>query len=129
MRTQARAVVIGGGVAGASILDHLARLGWRDVVLVEQFQAHARLDLALRRAGRAAALHPSLTRMMQYSVGLYAELARETGKDPAGTSSAACGWRAPPRATRRSAARRRGPRPSGWRWRSCRRGRRRSSSR
>ena len=35
---RARAVVIGGGVAGASILYHLARLGWRDVVLVEQFQ-------------------------------------------------------------------------------------------
>src|SRR5262245_58699296 len=32
----ARAVVIGGGVAGCSVAFHLARLGWTDVVLVEQ---------------------------------------------------------------------------------------------
>ena len=82
MRTQARAVVIGGGVAGASILYHLARLGWRDVVLVEQFQlTHGS---TWHSAGLVGQLRStlSLTRMMQYSVGLYAELARETGKDP-----------------------------------------------
>ena len=37
MRTEARAVVIGGGVGGCSILYHLAKLGWTDVVLVEQY--------------------------------------------------------------------------------------------
>src|SRR4051794_28906780 len=82
MRTQARAVVIGGGVAGASILYHLARLGWRDVVLVEQFQlTHGS---TWHSAGLVGQLRStlSLTRMMQYSVGLYAELAEETGKDP-----------------------------------------------
>src|SRR3990172_738615 len=36
MTTQARAVVIGGGIAGACLLYHLTRLGWRDVVLVEK---------------------------------------------------------------------------------------------
>ena len=34
---EARAVVIGGGVGGCSILYHLAKLGWDDVVLVEQY--------------------------------------------------------------------------------------------
>ena len=38
MRDRARAVVIGGGVGGCSILYHLAKLGWTDTVLVEQFQ-------------------------------------------------------------------------------------------
>ena len=37
MRSEAQAVVIGGGVGGASIAYHLARLGWKDVVLVEQY--------------------------------------------------------------------------------------------
>ena len=36
MRDRARAVVIGGGVGGCSILYWLARLGWEDVVLVER---------------------------------------------------------------------------------------------
>ena len=36
MRTQARAVVIGGGVGGCSVLYWLARLGWDDVLLVER---------------------------------------------------------------------------------------------
>ena len=36
MRTAARAVVVGGGVGGASILHWLTKLGWTDVVLVER---------------------------------------------------------------------------------------------
>jgi glycine/D-amino acid oxidase-like deaminating enzyme len=35
---RARVVVIGGGVAGCSVLYHLARLGWSDAVLVEKGQ-------------------------------------------------------------------------------------------
>ncbi|MEV6931133.1 FAD-dependent oxidoreductase [Dactylosporangium sp. NPDC051485] len=34
----ARAVVVGGGVAGCSIAYHLARLGWTDVLLLEQHE-------------------------------------------------------------------------------------------
>ena len=36
MKTQARALVIGGGAVGTSIAYHLARAGWRDVMLVER---------------------------------------------------------------------------------------------
>ena len=36
MRERARAVVIGGGVGGCSVLYWLTRLGWDDVVLVER---------------------------------------------------------------------------------------------
>ncbi len=36
MRTHAQAVVIGGGVIGCSILYHLTKLGWSDVVLLER---------------------------------------------------------------------------------------------
>ena len=46
MKTHAQAVVIGGGLAGCSILYHLAKLGWTDVVLLERGRTDQRLDLA-----------------------------------------------------------------------------------
>ena len=79
---RARAVVIGGGVIGSSILYHLAKLGWTDSVLVEQYQlTHGS---TWHSAGLVGQLRSSisLTRMMQYSVGLYAELEQLTGNDP-----------------------------------------------
>ncbi|NDC99916.1 FAD-dependent oxidoreductase, partial [bacterium] len=36
MKSSARVVVIGGGVVGASVLYHLTKAGWTDVVLVER---------------------------------------------------------------------------------------------
>src|SRR6476659_2818817 len=82
---RARAVVIGGGVIGCSCLYHLAKQGWTDSVLLEQFQlTHGS---TWHSAGLVGQLRSSisLTRMMQYSVGLYAELKELTGNDP--------GWR------------------------------------
>jgi dimethylglycine dehydrogenase len=38
MKSHYRAVVIGGGVVGASALYHLAKMGWNDVVLVEKIE-------------------------------------------------------------------------------------------
>jgi glycine cleavage system T protein len=79
---RARAVVVGGGVIGCSILYHLAKLGWADSVLVEQYQlTHGS---TWHSAGLVGQLRSSLslTRMMQYSVGLYAELKELTGNDP-----------------------------------------------
>jgi glycine cleavage system aminomethyltransferase T/glycine/D-amino acid oxidase-like deaminating enzyme len=74
--------VIGGGVMGCSILYHLAKLGWTDSLLVEQYQlTHGS---TWHSAGLVGQLRSSisLTRMMQYSVGLYAELKELTGNDP-----------------------------------------------
>jgi glycine cleavage system aminomethyltransferase T/glycine/D-amino acid oxidase-like deaminating enzyme len=79
---RARAVVIGGGVIGCSILYHLAKLGWSDSVLLERYQlTHGS---TWHSAGLVGQLRSSLglTRMMQYSVGLYAELKELTGNDP-----------------------------------------------
>jgi 4-methylaminobutanoate oxidase (formaldehyde-forming) len=85
MLTHAQAVVIGGGVSGCSVAYHLARLGYRDVLVVEQH------DLAegttWHSAGFVGQLRSTIsqTRMIMYSSTLYAELARTTGLDP--------GWR------------------------------------
>src|ERR1700748_3629988 len=79
---RARAVVVGGGVIGCSCLYHLAKQGWTDSVLLEQFQlTHGS---TWHSAGLVGQLRSSisLTQMMQYSVGLYAELKELTGNDP-----------------------------------------------
>ena len=36
MKNTTRVVVIGGGVVGCSVLYHLTKLGWKDVVLLER---------------------------------------------------------------------------------------------
>ena len=36
MKSQVRAVVIGGGVVGASVVYHLAKIGWTDVMLLKR---------------------------------------------------------------------------------------------
>src|SRR5258707_8820147 len=82
MPERARAVVVGGGVIGCSVLYHLAKLGWTDSLLVEQYQlTHGS---TWHGAGLVGQLRSSLslTRMMRYSVGLYAELKELTGNDP-----------------------------------------------
>ena len=85
MRSSARAVVIGGGVGGASILYWLARLGWSDVVLCER--ADLTSGSTFHSAGLVGQLRGSLslTRMMMSSVELYRALEEETGLET--------GWR------------------------------------
>ena len=82
MRDQARAVIIGGGVGGASIAYHLTLLGWDDVVLVERDQLTS--GSTFHSAGLVGQLRSSvtLTRMMMYGADLYRRLATETGHDP-----------------------------------------------
>ncbi len=77
-----RAIVIGGGVAGASIAYHLTELGWHEVLLVDRSELTS--GSTFHSAGLVGQLRSSvsLTRMMMYSVDLYRRLAAETGVDP-----------------------------------------------
>ena len=79
MRTHARAVVIGGGVGGAAILYWLARLGWKECVLVERAQVTS--GSTFHSAGLVGQLRGSLslTQMMMNSVDLYRTLKEEVG--------------------------------------------------
>ena len=74
---QARCVIIGGGLSGASIAYHLAGLGWTDVVLLER--ADLTSGSTHHSAGFVGQLRASvsLTRMMMYGVELYRRLERE----------------------------------------------------
>ncbi len=77
MKSAARAVVIGGGVGGCSILYWLTRLGWGDVVLCER--AGLTSGSTFHSAGLVGQLRGSLslTRMMMSSVELYRTLGGE----------------------------------------------------
>jgi dimethylglycine dehydrogenase len=81
MKTQARVVVIGGGVVGVGTLYHLAKKGWTDCVLVE------RKELTSGSTWHAAGLLPlfnmsySVGQLHRYSVEFYQGLEAETGQD------------------------------------------------
>jgi glycine cleavage system aminomethyltransferase T/glycine/D-amino acid oxidase-like deaminating enzyme len=81
VRDRARAVVIGGGVGGCSVLYWLARLGWEDVVLCER--ADLTSGSTFHSAGLVGQLRGSLslTRMMMESVDLYRTLGDEVSLD------------------------------------------------
>ncbi len=67
----ARVVVAGGGIAGASIAYHLAQLGWRAVVVLEQGElVHGTTSHAPGLVGQLRA-SASLAKMLMYSVALY----------------------------------------------------------
>lgn len=76
---RARVVVIGGGVIGTSVAYHLTRLGWSDVLLLEQ--GHLSGGTTWHAAGLVGLLRASEsgTRLVQYSTELYGRLEEETG--------------------------------------------------
>uniref|UniRef100_H3D2X9 Pyruvate dehydrogenase phosphatase regulatory subunit n=1 Tax=Tetraodon nigroviridis TaxID=99883 RepID=H3D2X9_TETNG len=77
--SQARVVICGGGIVGTSVAYHLARLGWTDIVLLEQ----GRLGAGTTRmcAGMVTVAKPLSIecRMANYSNSLYEQLEEETG--------------------------------------------------
>lgn len=76
---RARVVVIGGGVIGTSVAYHLTKLGWSDVLLLEQGTLSC--GTTWHAAGLVGPLRASEsgTRLVQYSAELYASLEEETG--------------------------------------------------
>ena len=81
MKTQAKVVVIGGGVVGTSVLYHLTKLGCKDVMLVE------RSDLTSGSTWHAAGgMHtingdPNVAKLQQYTISLYKEIEELSGQD------------------------------------------------
>jgi len=77
--TQARIVIVGGGIAGCSTAYHLALAGERDVLLLEQGQLTC--GTTWHAAGLVGQMRPNrnMTRMSKYGIGLYSTLEAETG--------------------------------------------------
>src|SRR5207302_5870717 len=76
---ETKVVIVGGGVVGASVAYHLTRLGWKDVVLLEQNAlAGGTTWHAAGLIGRLRTTN-SMTRINKYSAELYASLEKEVG--------------------------------------------------
>ena len=78
--TQARVVIVGGGVIGCSVAYHLTLSGWRDVVLLERKQLTS--GTTWHAAGLVGQLRQSInmTQLARYTADLYRRLESETGQ-------------------------------------------------
>jgi dimethylglycine dehydrogenase len=81
MKTSAQVVVIGGGVIGASVLYHLTKNGWSDVVLVERKELTA--GSTWHSAGGMHTLNgdPNVAALQKYTIELYQEIQDISGQD------------------------------------------------
>ncbi|XP_013778311.1 dimethylglycine dehydrogenase, mitochondrial-like [Limulus polyphemus] len=80
-KDKAETVVIGGGVVGVSIAYHLARLGMKDVVLLEKSDLTA--GSTWHAAGLATLYHGGINmkKIHYYSIGFFAQIEQETKKE------------------------------------------------
>ncbi|MFP6698636.1 MAG: FAD-dependent oxidoreductase [Alphaproteobacteria bacterium] len=80
MRTQARVVVIGGGVVGCSVLYHLTKFGWRDVILVERSELTSGSTWHAAGGFHTLNADPNIAALQGYTIRLYRELEALTGQ-------------------------------------------------
>jgi dimethylglycine dehydrogenase len=80
MKSTAQVVVIGGGVVGCSVLYHLTKAGWKDVVLVERDILTS--GSTWHAAGGFHTLNgdPNVAKLQGYTIGLYDELEKISGQ-------------------------------------------------
>jgi dimethylglycine dehydrogenase len=80
MRASARAVIIGGGVVGASTLYHLAKIGWRDLLLLEKSELTA--GSTWHAAGGMHTFNgdANISRLQKYTIDLYREIEALSGQ-------------------------------------------------
>ncbi len=79
MKSHYRAVIIGGGIVGSSVLYHLAKFGWADVALIERGELTC--GSTWHAAGGFHALNddPNIAALQGYTIRLYDEIQRESG--------------------------------------------------
>jgi len=80
VKSEARVVVIGGGVVGASVLYHLTKAGWKDVLLIERGELTC--GSTWHAAGGMHTINgdPNVAKLQQYTINLYQELERISGQ-------------------------------------------------
>ena len=80
MKSHAQVVVIGGGVVGCSVLYHLARSGWRDVVLLERDELTS--GSTWHAAGGMHTINgdPNVAKLQKYTIELYKEIEELSGQ-------------------------------------------------
>jgi dimethylglycine dehydrogenase len=80
MKSHAKAVIIGGGVVGCSVLYHLAKAGWKDIVLIERSELTS--GSSWHAAGGFHTLNgdPNVAKLQAYTVQLYKEIEELSGQ-------------------------------------------------
>jgi glycine/D-amino acid oxidase-like deaminating enzyme len=81
MKTNATLVVIGAGIVGCSTTYHLAKQGWKDIVVVEQGPLFATGGSTSHAPGLVFQTNPSktMTKLAQYTIDLYSQLSTDEG--------------------------------------------------
>jgi len=81
MRSDANVVVVGGGVVGCSVLYHLAKAGWKDILLLER--GELTVGSTWHAAGGMHTLNgdPNVAALQQYTIQLYKEIEELSGHD------------------------------------------------
>ncbi len=80
MKSHYRAVVIGGGVVGTSVLYHLAKLGWTDVCLIERSVLTAGSSWHAAGGFHALNADPNIANLQAYTIDLLSEIEKESGQ-------------------------------------------------
>ncbi|WP_419552050.1 GcvT family protein [Candidatus Poriferisodalis sp.] len=81
MTDRVQAVVIGGGVVGASVLFHLTRAGWTDVVLLERSELTAGSTWHAAGGMHPINSDPTVAKLQKYTIELYREIEALSGQD------------------------------------------------
>ena len=81
MKSQYRVVVIGGGVVGSSVLYHLAKMGWQDVVMLERRRLAS--GSSWHAAGGVHTLNadPNMAALQAYTIDLLPKIEKESGQN------------------------------------------------
>ncbi|MGH8290313.1 MAG: GcvT family protein [Steroidobacteraceae bacterium] len=80
MKGHAQVVVVGGGVVGASVLYHLTKAGWTEVMLIERDELTC--GSTWHAAGGMHTINgdPNVAKLQQYTINLYREIERISGQ-------------------------------------------------
>jgi dimethylglycine dehydrogenase len=81
MKSHYRVVVVGGGVVGASVLYHLAKMGWSDVCLIERDVLTAGSSWHAAGGFHALNADPNMAALQAYTIDLLSEIQDESGQD------------------------------------------------
>ena len=80
MKTHARAVVIGGGVVGASVLYHLTKAGWTDVMLLEKHELTSGSTWHAAAGVHTYNSDANVSKLQKYTIDLYREIEQVSGQ-------------------------------------------------
>ncbi|NCF82601.1 MAG: FAD-dependent oxidoreductase [Proteobacteria bacterium] len=80
MESHAKVVIIGGGVVGCSILFHLAKFGWKDVVLLERSELTSGSSWHAAGQIHTISSDPNISRLQGYTINLYKEIEETSGQ-------------------------------------------------